>query len=45
MIQAFISKENNALNIRFKLLYTFYVDIHSGQKLKYYSDYSSYPIF
>ena len=45
MIQAFISKENNALNIRFTLLYTFYIDILSGRKLEYYSDYSSYPIF
>ena len=34
MIHAFISKENNALNIRFILLYTFYVDIFSGQKLE-----------
>ena len=34
MIQAFISKENNALNIRFTLLYTFYVDIFSGPELK-----------
>ena len=34
MIQAFISKENNALIIRYTLLYTFYVDIFSGWKLE-----------
>ena len=45
MIQAFISKENNALIIHFILWYTFYVDIFLGWKLEYYSDYSSYPIF
>ena len=34
MIQAFISKENNALIIRSILLYTFYIDIFSGWKLE-----------
>ena len=34
MIQAFISKENNTLNIRFILLYTFYVDIFLGREIK-----------
>ena len=34
MIQTFISKENNALNIRFILLYTFYADIFSGREIE-----------